>query len=232
MESALSFRDIFKKSFLESGQVLQAVNLETLMQAAGYIILSLVVGLILYGLYHKTYAGVVYSRTFAMSLVGMTVLTCAIILTIQSNMVLSLGMVGALSIVRFRTAIKDPMDLLYLFWAVASGISVGAGMFTLTLFVLFVMALTLLIMKRRHGPRDEMYILLVHYSGQGMEEKIRRALGTCPYKIKSKTLRKRDVEMAVEVRVKRGRTGFVDALRFTEGIDDVTLVQYSGDYID
>ena len=232
MENALSFRDIFKKSFLDSGQVLQAVNLETLMRAAGYVILSLVVGLILYGLYRKTYAGVVYSRTFAMSLVGMTVLTCAIILTIQSNMVLSLGMVGALSIVRFRTAIKDPMDLLYLFWAVASGISVGAGMFTLTLFVLFVMALTLLIMKRRHGPRDEMYILLVHYSGQGMEEKIRRALGTCPYKIKSKTLRKRDVEMAVEVRVKRGRTGFVDALRFTEGIDDVTLVQYSGDYID
>ncbi len=232
MESALSFRDIFKKSFLESGQVLQAVNLETLMQAAGYIILSLVVGLLLYGLYRKTYAGVVYSRTFAMSLVGMTVLTCAIILTIQSNMVLSLGMVGALSIVRFRTAIKDPMDLLYLFWAVASGISVGAGMFTITLFVLLVMALTLLIMKRRRGPRDEMYILLVHYSGQGMEEKIRRALGTCPYKIKSKTLRKRDVEMAVEVRVKRGRTGFVDALRFTEGIDDVTLVQYSGDYID
>ena len=232
MESALSFRDIFKKSFLDSGQVFQAVNLETLMRAAGYVILSLVVGLILYGLYRKTYAGVVYSRTFAMSLVGMTVLTCAIILTIQSNMVLSLGMVGALSIVRFRTAIKDPMDLLYLFWAVASGISVGAGMFTLTLFVLFVMALTLLIMKRRHGPRDEMYILLVHYSGQGMEEKIRRALGTCPYKIKSKTLRKRDVEMAVEVRVKRGRTGFVDALRFTEGIDDVTLVQYSGDYID
>ena len=232
MENSLSFRDIFKKSFLEGGQVFQAVNLETLMHAAGYIILSLVVGLMLYGLYRKTYAGVVYSRTFAVSLVGMTVLTCAIILTIQSNMVLSLGMVGALSIVRFRTAIKDPMDLLYLFWAVASGISVGAGMFTITLFVLFVMALTLLIMKRRHGPRDEMYILLVHYSGQGVEEKIRRALGTCPYKIKSKTLRKHDVEMALEIRVKRGRTGFVDALRFTEGIDDVTLVQYSGDYID
>jgi len=232
MEGALSFRDIFKKSFLESGQVLQAVNPETLMKAAGYIILSLVVGLLLYGLYRKTYAGVVYSHTFAMSLVGMTVLTCAIILTIQSNMVLSLGMVGALSIVRFRTAIKDPMDLLYLFWAVASGISVGAGMIVIALFVLIVMALTLLIMKRRRGPRDEMYILLVHYSGQGMEEKIRRALGTCPYKIKSKTLRKRDVEMAVEVRVRRGRTGFVDALRYTEGIDDVTLVQYSGDYID
>ena len=232
MENSLSFRDIFKKSFLEGGQVFQAVNLETLMHAAGYIILSLLVGLMLYGLYRKTYAGVVYSRTFAVSLVGMTVLTCAIILTIQSNMVLSLGMVGALSIVRFRTAIKDPMDLLYLFWAVASGISVGAGMFTITLFVLFVMALTLLIMKRRHGPRDEMYILLVHYSGQGVEEKIRRSLGTCPYKIKSKTLRKHDVEVALEVRVKRGRTGFVDALRFTEGIDDVTLVQYSGDYID
>jgi len=232
MDSALTFRDIFKKSFLESGGFLQGVSLEVLIRAAGYIVLSLVVGLLLYWLYRKTYSGVVYSRSFAASLVGMTVLTCAIIVTIQSNMVLSLGMVGALSIVRYRTAVKDPMDLLYLFWAVASGIAVGAGMFYIAIFVLIVMGVLLLILKRRKGPRDEMYILLVHYTGEGMDEAIRRALGTSPYKVKSKTLRKHDVEMAVEVRVKRSGTGFVDALRNLDGIQDVTLVQYSGDYID
>jgi len=232
MDSALTFRDVFKKSFLESGGFLQGVSIEVLIRAAGYIVLSLIVGLLLYWLYRKTYGGVVYSRSFATSLVGMTVLTCAIIVTIQSNMVLSLGMVGALSIVRYRTAVKDPMDLLYLFWAVASGITVGAGMFYIALFVLVVMAILLLILKRRKGPRDEMYILLVHYTGDGMDEAIRRALGTFPYKVKSKTLRKHDVEMAVEVRVKRSATGFVDALRNLDGIQDVTLVQYSGDYID
>ena len=113
MEStALTFKDIFKKSFLESGGVFQAVDATTLMRAAGNILLSVVIGLLLYWLYRKTYAGVVYSRSFAVSVIGMTVLTCTIIATIQSNVVLSLGMVGALSIVRYRTAVKDPMDLL------------------------------------------------------------------------------------------------------------------------
>ena len=116
MESTLTFQDIFKKSFLDGGGLFQAINLETLMRAGGYILLSVALGLGIFWLYRKTYAGVIYSRTFATSLVGMTVLTCAIIVTIQSNVVLSLGMVGALSIVRYRTAVKDPMDLLFLFW--------------------------------------------------------------------------------------------------------------------
>lgn len=230
---AMTFRDIFKRSFVENGGIFQGIDATTLMKAAGYILLSLAIGLLLYWLYRKTYAGVVYSRAFATSIVGMTVLTCTIIATIQSNVVLSLGMVGALSIVRYRTAVKDPMDLLYLFWAVASGIAVGAGMVLIALFVFVVMAVTLLVMKRRHGPRDEMYILLVHYDGEGVEEDVRRSLGINPYKIKSKTIRKNDVEMAIEVRVKhRAGTAFVDRLRQAEGIRDVTLVQYSGDYID
>jgi len=232
MEGVLTFRDIFKESFLESGSFLQPVSLELLLRAMGNILLSLIIALALYWLYRKTYAGVVYSRTFAASLVGMTVLTCAIIVTIQSNMVLSLGMVGALSIVRYRTAVKDPMDLLYLFWAVASGIAVGAGMFLIALFVLIVLALVLIVLKRRHSPRDELYILLVHYNGSGVDVALRRALGTRPYKIKSKTLRKHDAEMAIEMRVRKGGTGFVDELRKINGINDVTLVQYSGDYID
>ncbi len=232
MDGTLTFQDIFKRSFLEAGGLFQTMNTQTLLRACGYILLSVIIGLIIYWLYRKTYAGVVYSRAFATSLLGMTVLTCAIIVTIQSNTVLSLGMVGALSIVRYRTAIKDPMDLLYLFWCVAAGIATGAGMFLIALFVTLLMAIMLFILKRRRGPRDEMYILLIHYTGDAIDEDVRRAIGTNPYKIKSKTMRKSDVEMAVEVRVKKNDMRFVDELRTVEGVNDVTLVQYSGDYID
>ena len=121
--STVTFQDVFKKSFLEASGIAGAMSTDALVRAGSYILLSVIVGLLIYILYRKTYAGVVYSRGFAVSLLGMTVITCAIIVTIQSNAVLSLGMVGALSIVRYRTAIKDPMDLLYLFWAVASGIA-------------------------------------------------------------------------------------------------------------
>ena len=232
MESTLTFQDILKKSFLEGGGLFQTINMETLLRMGGYILLSVIVGLAIFWLYRKTYAGVVYSRGFAISLIGMTVITCTIIVTIQSNAVLSLGMVGALSIVRYRTAVKDPMDLLYLFWAVASGIAIGAGMFPIALFALVVMALLLILLQNRRSQRDSMYILLVHYTSEGIEETVRRAIGTNPYKIKSKTMRKTDTEMAVEIRMKTNNMQFVDDLREVEGITDVTLVQYSGDYID
>ena len=232
MESTLTFQDIFKKSFLDGGGLFQAINLETLMRAGGYILLSVALGLGIFWLYRKTYAGVVYSRGFAVSLLGMTVITCAIIVTIQSNAILSLGMVGALSIVRYRTAIKDPMDLLYLFWTVASGIATGAGMFPIALFVFIVMAVILILLQNRRSQRDTMYIMLVHYSGEEVEDIVRRAIGTNHYKIKSKTMRKNDTEMAIEIRMKTNSMRFVDELRVVEGINDVTLVQYSGDYID
>ena len=232
MESTLTFQDIFKKSFLDAGGLFQGANLETLIRAGGYILLSVALGLGIFWLYRKTYAGVVYSRAFAVSLLGMTVITCAIIVTIQSNAILSLGMVGALSLVRYRTALKDPMDLLYLFWTVASGIAIGAGMFPIALFVFIVMAVLLILLQNRRSQRDTMYIMLVHYSGEEVEDIVRRAIGTNHYKIKSKTMRKNDTEMAIEIRMKTNSMRFVDELRVVEGINDVTLVQYSGDYID
>lgn len=232
MGSTLTFQDVFKNSFLEASGLASTMTMDQMLRAGGYILLSVVIGLLLYILYRKTYAGVVYSRGFALSLLGMTVITCAIIVTIQSNTVLSLGMVGALSIVRYRTAVKDPMDLLYLFWAVASGIATGAGMFLVALFLFVVMMVLLLVLTRLRGPQDTMYILLVHYDGEDNERDVRRAIGPNPYKIKSKTMRKHDIEMAVEIRMKRNSMQFVDELRQVEGIKDVTLVQYSGDYVD
>jgi uncharacterized membrane protein YhiD involved in acid resistance len=232
MGGALTFNDIIKKSVLEAGGFLQSVSAETIIRAVVYILLALIIGLVLFWLYRKTYSGVVYSHSFAVSLAGMTILTCTIIVTIQSNVVLSLGMVGALSIVRYRTAVKEPMDLMFLFMAVATGIATGAGMFYIAVLAMVIMSLLLFILRRRKHQRDEMYILLIHYTGEGVDDLIRRALGTNPYQIKSKTMRKQDVEMAVEVRVKKGRLGFLDQIRMLEQVNDVTLVQYNGDYID
>ncbi|NLC31887.1 MAG: DUF4956 domain-containing protein [Clostridiales bacterium] len=201
---------MIKKSILESGGFIQSVSAQTIIGAAVQILLALAIGLILYVLYRKTYSGVVYSQSFAVSLAGMAVMTCTIIVTIQSNVVLSLGMVGALSIVRYRTAVKEPMDLMFLFMAVTTGIATGAGMFYIAVISLIIMSLLLFILRRRKHRREEMYILLVHYTGEGIDEEIRRAIGTNPYQIKSKTMRKQDVEMAVEVRVKNNALSFLD----------------------
>ncbi len=232
MDGTLTFQDIIKNSVLEAGGYLQNMTWGVVLQAAGSIGLALLMGLAIFAVYRKAYMGVVYSRTFAVSLAGMTVLTCAIIVTIQSNVVLSLGMVGALSIVRYRTAVKDPMDLLFLFWAVAAGIATGAGMFYIAVLVAVIMVVMLLTLARSKHVRDEMYILLIHYSGDGVDEAVRRALGTHPYQIKSKTMRKEDVEMAVEVRVRKNDLSFVDRIRAMEKVFDITVVQYNGDYID
>lgn len=232
MDNALTFQDIIKNSVLEAGGYLEGITWEIVLGYAGTILLSLLMGLFIYWIYRKTYMGVVYSRSFAASLAGMTVLTCSIIVTIQSNVVLSLGMVGALSIVRYRTVVKDPLDLLYLFWAIAAGIAIGANMFYISLIVLVVMLALLLILTRRRRRRDEMYILLIHYEGQDVDEGVRRAIGTRPYQIKSKTMRKADMEMAVEVRVKKNDLSFVDRIRAMEHVWDITVVQYDGDYVD
>ena len=171
MDGTLTFQDIFDNSVLEAGGFLQNISMQTVINAAIYVLLSLLMGIALYFIYKKSFTGVVYSQSFAISIAGMTVLTCCIIVTIQSNIVLSLGMVGALSIVRYRTAVKDPMDLLFLFWAVAAGIAIGAGMFYIAVLTSVIMVLLLWILSSRKHGRDEMYILLLHYDGEGSMKK-------------------------------------------------------------
>lgn len=136
---------------------------------------ALILGSVIYLVYQKFYVGVIFSRSFAVTLVGMTVLTCMVTLAISSNIVISLGMVGALSIVRFRTAIKDPMDLLYLFWAITSGITAGAGMYALTLLtaVIIILMITLFYHKQQNG---RIYIAVIHYQGTQAEMKLSAVL--------------------------------------------------------
>jgi len=195
----------------------------------GSLIVAVIMGLVIYYVYSKSFRGVIYSHNFAVSLALMTTMTTMITLAISSNIALSLGMVGALSIVRYRTAIKDPMDLLFLFWAVATGITVGAKLHYLA-FVCAILVVIVLYFINRPTSHQEMFILVVHYSGNEIDDTIRRVLRGKRYQIKSKTIRKRDVELAIELIVKNNNMAFMETINQLPEVNDAVLVQYNGEY--
>ena len=221
----MSVKDMIKKSVLESGAFTNydVPGILTALAAA------LLLGALIYLVYRKFYAGVVFSRTFAVTLVGMTVLTCMVTLAISTNVVISLGMVGALSIVRFRTAIKDPMDLLYLFWAITTGITAGAGMHVLALLAAAIMILMIVLFYHKQ-QRGKIYIAVIHYTGDQAGDEVIRCFGKRKYFVKSKTMRKEKTEMAVELYCRQNDMDFMEKIRSIEDVEDVTLIQYNGEY--
>ena len=221
----MSVKDMIKKSVLESG-VFDQYNISSILVA---LVAALALGILIFLVYRRFYTGVIYSRTFAVTLVGMTVLTCMVTLAISTNVVISLGMVGALSIVRFRTAVKDPMDLLYLFWAITTGITSGAGMYVLALIAAAIMILMIILFYSRQ-QRGKIYIAVIHYSGDEAGDEVMRCFGKRKYFIKSKTMRKEKTEMAVEIFCKQADMDFMEKIRAIEHVDDVTLIQYNGEY--
>ena len=223
----MSVKDMIKKSVLESG-VFDQYNISSILVA---LVAALALGILIFLVYRRFYTGVIYSRTFAVTLVGMTVLTCMVTLAISTNVVISLGMVGALSIVRFRTAVKDPMDLLYLFWAITTGITSGAGMYVLALIAAAIMILMIILFYSRQ-QRGKIYIAVIHYSGDEAGDEVIRCFGKRKYFIKSKTMRKEKTEMAVEIFCKQADMDFMEKIRAIEHVDDVTLIQYNGEYHD
>jgi hypothetical protein len=192
------------------------------------LLVSYVIGVLIYLIYKKTYRGVVYNQTFATTLAAMTILTTMITLAISSNIALSLGMVGALSIVRYRTAIKDPFDILFLFWAVASGITIGANLHYLALVGMLVVVIMLLTVNR--NITSKVYILVVHYTGEDISDELRRILRGNRYKIKSKTVRENEVELAAEIVVQRDNLSFLNLIRDLPSVKDAAVIQYSGEY--
>lgn len=193
------------------------------------LLVSMVMGVIIYFVYSKAFKGVVFNHSFAVSLALMTVLTSAITLAISSNIALSLGMVGALSIVRYRSAIKDPMDLLFLFWAVTTGITAGARMHHLAV-ISAILVVIILIFINRYEPNSKMYVMIVNYAGDDVDDELRRILRDKRYQIKSKSIRQQDVELAAEIRVTRDNFAFLNQVRALPSVSNVTLVQYNGEY--
>jgi len=221
----MSVQDFIKKSILESGNFDGA----SLTSIALSLLCAIFMGVVIYFVYSKFYTGVIYSRSFAVTLVGMTVLTAMVTLAISTNIVISLGMVGALSIVRFRTAVKDPFDLLYLFWAITSGITAGAGMYILVAAAAAVMIAVIVLFHRRQ-LKGRIYIAVIHYTTEEAGDNVIRAFGKMKYFIKSKTVRKEKTEMAVEIFCKNNDMFFLDKIRGIDGVEDATLIQYNGEY--
>lgn len=221
----MSVQDFIKKSILESG----VFDGASLINIALGLVTAVIMGAVIYVIYSKFYVGVIYSRSFAITLVGMTVLTAMVTIAISTNIVISLGMVGALSIVRFRTAIKDPLDLLYLFWAITTGITAGAGMYSLVVATAVVM-IGMIYLFYNKQQKGRIYIVVIHYMGDEVGDNIVRAFGKMKYFVKSKTVRKGKTEMAIEVYCKDNETSFLDKIHNLEGVVDATLIQYNGEY--
>lgn len=222
----MTFNDVFKSSFLES--VSEFSVLDTILA----LCLALLIGLFIFVIYKKTLTGVMYSDSFALTLVGLSLVTTLVILAVTSNVVLSLGMVGALSIVRFRTAIKEPVEIVFLFWAIAVGIVLGAGLIPLALIGSALIGLILLFFANRK-VKDNPYILVVNCRDEEAESFLREILEkeTQHYVTKSKTITTVGIEMTIELRSKNASTAFVNRIAEIPGVENTTLVSYNGEYM-
>ena len=221
----MSVRDFIKNSVLNSDTYLQV----DVWKMALSLFTALVLGILIFLVYKKFYSGVVFSKSFAVTLIGMCILTCMVTLAISTNIVISLGMVGALSIVRFRTAVKDPLDLFYLFWSITGGITAGAGMYALTLIASIIVIIMLAIFYSKPS-KGNVYIAVIHYEGTETGDEIIRAFGKNKHFIKSRTMRGDITEMAVEVFCKDQNLVFEERIRDIPKVKDITLIQYNGEY--
>ena len=222
----MTFNDIFKSSFLQN---VTAVSVLDMVLA---LVLAFALGLFIFFIYKKTYAGVMYSSSFGVTLVALTMITTLVILAVTSNVVLSLGMVGALSIVRFRTAIKEPMDIAFLFWSIAAGIVLAAGMIPLAVFGSVLIGIILLIFANRKESSNP-YIVVLRCDGSDSEKAACQFLekNTKKCAVKSKTVQKGLVEVNLEIRLKDDQTDFVNDLADLPGVQSAVLVSYNGDYM-
>ncbi|MDD2362371.1 MAG: DUF4956 domain-containing protein [Oscillospiraceae bacterium] len=225
----MSVKDVIKKSVLELETFKNSFTVETIISILIALLVAVAFGVFIHFVYTKFFRGVVYSRNFSITLVGITIMTTMVTLAISTNIVISLGMVGALSIVRFRTAVKDPLDLLYLFWAITTGITIGAYMYPLVLASSIIMLVLIMVMTRK-SRRNDIYIAIIHYKGEDVSDSIRVVMARADYKIKSKTSRGELNELAMEVNVKNDNFSFSDKLKAIDGVQEVTLIQYDGEY--
>lgn len=221
----MTFSEIFKNNFIEQ------MSEFSLIDSMIALIAAFLLGLLIYTLYKRTFKGVMYSESFNLSLILLTLLTTFIILAVTSNVVLSLGMVGALSIVRFRTAIKDPLDLVYLFWAIGGGIVVGAGMIPLALIGSIFIALILWI-KSTVSIKNQPYLIIIHSNEEKAEVKAQSILFNRSNKIrlKSKTINKQETELIYEIQLNNQDNAFINEIASINGITNIQCVSYNGDF--
>lgn len=221
-----SFNDIFKSSFLQNATSVTIFDMVLAM------VLAFAIGMFIFLIYKKTYQGVMYSSSFGVTLVALTMISTLVILAVTSNVVLSLGMVGALSIVRFRTAIKEPLDIAFLFWSIAVGIVLAAGMVPLAVFGSILIGIFLIVFVNRKTYMMP-YIIVVNCTGHDAEEKASEFIKSkvSKFVVKSKSAQKGNLELTIEVRLKEDNTDFVNELSELEGVNSAVLVSFNGEYM-
>ncbi len=221
-----SFKDIFKSSFLENVTAISALDM------ALALALAFALGLFIFYIYKKTYAGVMYSSSFGVTLIALCMITSLLILAVTSNVILSLGMVGALSIVRFRTAIKEPSDIVFLFWSIAVGIVLAAGFIPLAVIGSLFIGLILLIFSNRKDY-DRPYILVLHCTDMSTEKSAHDFIASRvkTISLKSKSVAPSHIELNYELRLKDNETDFINELSKLPGISHTVMVSYNGDYM-
>ena len=212
-------------TLLNSATTSQDLNVQRVVLS---LMFTFFISLFIFYIYRETFRGVLYTRNFNVGLVLTALVTSMIIIPISTNIALSLGMVGALSIVRFRAAIKDPMDIIFTFWAIAIGITCGAALYMVAVVATLIIGTIVYVMCQWDFRGAEPYLLVMHYVNEA-EEKVRETLPN--HKLRSRTVTKDDIELMVEVRMKKEDTYDVDSIMSIGGVKDVALVSYNGDYV-
>lgn len=229
METAnpTTFANMLKKSVLE--HFTSGIDIT---QMTASLAVAFLIGFFIYILYKRVFSGVLYSKSFNVSLIGMTLVTAMVIIAVNSNLVLSLGMVGALSIVRFRTPIKDPTDLIFLFWAAAAGIVTGAGFYSLAVLASVIIGLVLYGFIKRTSFETP-YLLVVNCDGDQSEQELQKTVGGLVkrYNVKQKTVTPGNIETTLEVRLRDKEGQFVNRITSLNGVKNAVLISYSGDYV-
>lgn len=219
----IKFSDIFKKSFMEGNSV--DLHIPSVLMA---LIAAFLCSIVIYFLYRNFYRGVIYNNNFNILLVLVSLITTFIVITISSNVVLSLGMVGALSIVRFRTAVKDPLDVGFLFWSISIGITCGAGLYMISFLCTAVISIIyILLVLTKNTIR--VYLLVIKYNNEANEE-VQKVLRNVKHVLKNKTALNGKTEVTLEIKSKIENTSFTTVLSEIEGVYSAALVEYTGDF--
>ncbi|CAM4286231.1 DUF4956 domain-containing protein [Paenibacillus tarimensis] len=226
-DTATTFTDMIKNSVLNNFTA--DIDLIRILLSLSFAFL---IGFFIYLLYKRVFSGVLYSKSFNVSLIGMTMVTALVIIAVNSNLVLSLGMVGALSIVRFRTPIKDPTDLIFLFWAAAAGIVAGAGFYVLAMIGSAAIGLVMFFFIKK-TTFETPYLLVVNCKDDQSEQEVQKLVGQLAkrYNVKQKTVASESIETTLEIRLKEREGEFVNRLTALQGVRSAVLISYSGDYV-
>lgn len=228
IQLAQGAEDLVKRSVLDNFQLNGELEIWEVALTVG---IAFAVGLFIYLIYRITFDGVIYDKGFGTSLIMLAMVTSMVILPISTNLIVALGMVGALSIVRFRTAVKDPKDTIYMFWAIAAGISLGARIYLVALLGSLVIGLLLVLWNLFRTKKNLPYILVVRFD-EASKREVQTILRKLPQgKLKSKIVSQGTIELTIEMNIKPAEIGIVDAFGNIPGVHDASLISYKGDVV-